>query len=281
MPPDTAVKKEIFMKIILLKVDDLVDFSEHPFKVTEDEEMNELVESILERGVLEPVIVRPFNGKYEIIAGHRRKTACKIAGLNEIPAIISELNDNDAAVMVVDSNLHREHLLPSEKAHAFKLKYEALKQQGKRNDLTSGTECRKLEKSERQIRYYIRLTNLVFGLLDKVDAGSISIKAGAELSYLDVSSQVLVNEFIDSELCTISEKQAKEIRTNYERGSLSYEALKGILCDETENEKFFLETKRLRSYFPKSYSLKECKEAVWRILENWFKRKKGDIDGNN
>lgn len=128
------------MKIVLLKVAYLVDFSEHPFKVMEDEEMNELVESILERGVLEPIIVRPFKGKYEIIAGHRRKAACIIAGLNEIPAIISELSDNEAAVMVVDSNLHREHLLPSEKAHAFKLKYEALKQQGKRNDLTSGTE---------------------------------------------------------------------------------------------------------------------------------------------
>ena len=262
--------------IVDLKMDDLIDFSEHPFKVMEDEEMNELVESILERGVLEPIIVRPLNGKYEIIAGHRRKTACNIAGLNEIPAIISELNANEAAVMVVDSNLHREHLLPSEKAHAFKLKYEALKQQGKRNDLTSGTECRKLEKSERQIRYYIRLTNLVFGLLDKVDAGSISIKAGAELSYLDVSSQVLVNEFIDSELCTISEKQARQIRTSYEEGVLSDEILMKILCKELESEKFYLETKRLRSYFPKSYSLKDCKEAVWRILDNWFKRKKGD-----
>ena len=147
--------------------------------------------------------------------------------------------------------------------------------------MSAPPECRKLEKSERQIRYYIRITNLVFSLLDKVDAGSISIKAGAELSYLDVSSQVLVNEFIDSEICNVSEKQAKEIRSNYEQGSLSYETLKKILCDETENEKFFLETKRLRSYFPKSYSLKECKEAVWRILENWFKRKKGDTDGNN
>ena len=141
------------MKIILLKVDDLVDFSEHPFKVMEDEEMNDLVESILERGVLEHIIVRPFNGIYEIIAGHRQKTACNIAGLNEIPAIISELNDNEAAVMVVDSNLHREHLLPSEKAHAFKLKYEALKQQGKRNDLTSGTssvpEVRKKRKTNK------------------------------------------------------------------------------------------------------------------------------------
>lgn len=281
MPPDTAVKKEIFMKIILLKVDDLIDFSEHPFKVMEDEEMNDLVESILERGVLEPIIVRPFNGKYEIIAGHRRKTACLIAGLGEIPAIISNLSDNEAAVMVVDSNLHRDHLLPSEKAYAFKLKYEALKQQGKRNDLTSGAECRKLEKSERQIRYYIRLTNLVYGLLDKVDSGNISIKAGAELSYLDVASQVMVNEFIDSEICNISEKQAKEIRSNFEQGSLFHETLKRIFCDEIEDEKFYLETKRLRSYFPKNYSLKECKDAVWRILENWFKRKKGNIDDIN
>ena len=152
----------------------------------------------------------------------------------------------------------------------------------KRNDLTSGTqECRKFEKSERQIRYYIRLTNLVLNLLDKVDAGSISIKAGVELSYLDVKAQETVNEFLETELCNVSEKQAKEIRANFEQGSLSYENLKRILCDEKEEEKFYLDTKRLRSYFPKSYSLKECKEAVWRILENWFKRKKGDIDGNN
>lgn len=273
---------EINLKnIVDLKMDDLIDFSDHPFKVMEDEEMNELVESILERGVLEPIIVRPLNGKFEIIAGHRRKTACIIAGLEEIPAIISELNDNEAAVMVVDSNLHREHLRPSEKAYAFKLKYEALKQQGKRNDLTSGAECRKLEKSERQIRYYIRLTNLVFCLLDKVDAGEISIKAGAELSYLDVPSQVMVNEFIDSEICTVSEKQARQIRTRHEEGVLSEETLRKIICEELENEKFYLETKRLRSYFPKSYSLKDCKAAVWKILDNWFKRKRDDINNNN
>ena len=264
------------MNIVLLKVDDLVDFSEHPFKVMEDEEMNELVESILDHGVLEPIIVRPFSGKYEIIAGHRRKTACVIAGLEEIPAIISELNDNEAAVMVVDSNLHRENLLPSEKAYAFQLKYEALKHQGKRSDLTSGTECRKLEKSERQIRYYIRLTNLVFSLLDKVDTGCISIKAGAELSYLDVSSQVMVNEFIDSEICTVSENQARQIRTSYEEGTLSVAMLRKILCEHLESEKFYLETKRLRSYFPINYSLKDCREAVWEILENWSKRKKTD-----
>ena len=167
---------EINLKnIVSLKMDDLIDFSEHPFKVMEDEEMNELVESILERGVLEPIIVRPFNGKYEIIAGYRRKMACIIAGITEIPAIIKDLGDNEAAVMVVDSNLHREHILPSERAYAYRLKYEALKRQGKRNDLTSGTGCRRLEKSDRQIRYYIRLTNLTYNLLNKVDAGNISI----------------------------------------------------------------------------------------------------------
>ena len=146
--------------IVYLKVDDLIDFSEHPFNVSVDEEMEELVESIIENGVLEPIIVRPYQGSYEIIAGHRRKMACIIAGITEIPAIIKDLGDNEAAVMVVDSNLHREHILPSERAYAYRLKYEALKHQGKRNDLTSGAECRKLEKSDRQIRYYIRLTNL-------------------------------------------------------------------------------------------------------------------------
>lgn len=267
--------------IVNLKVDNLIDFSEHPFKVSEDEEMGELVESIIENGVLEPILVRLYQDSYEIIAGHRRKMACIIAGITEIPAIIKDLGDNEAAVMVVDSNLHREHILPSERAYAYRLKYEALKRQGKRNDLTSGTRCRRLEKSDRQIRYYIRLTNLTYNLLNKVDAGNISIKAGAELSYLNIKTQEMVNEFLDSEVCNVSEKQAKEIRASFEQDNLSYEELKKILCGEIENEKFYLETKRLRSYFPKTYSLKECKEAVWRILDNWFKRKKGDIDDNN
>ena len=157
---------------------------------------------------------------------------------------------------------------------SYRLKYEAQKCQGKRNDLTSGTECRKFDKSERQIRYYIRLTNLIDALLNKVDDGTISIKAGAELSFLNVPAQSIINEFIEKEICTVSEAQSRKIRDLYMKSILSKSELYKILCDNTANEKLYLETQKLRSYFPNNFTVQQCKEEIWRILDLWFKKEK-------
>ena len=207
--------------IVYLNIEDLVDYSEHPFRVLNDEDMKKLAESISEYGVLEPIIVRPLDDNmYEIISGHRLRMAAEIAGEETIPVMmITNQSDTDATIMVVDSNLHRENILPSECAYAYRLIYEAQKCQGKRTDLTSGTEWQKFDKSERQIRYYIRLTNLIDGLLNKVDEGTISIKAGAELSYLNVPAQAIVNKYIEKDQCTVLEVQAKKIKDLYIKNS--------------------------------------------------------------
>jgi len=196
------------------------------------------------------------------------------AGLNTLEDITKHINQNDvdAAITVVDSNLHRVNILPSESAYAYRLKYEAQKCQGKRNDLTSGTEFRKFDKSERQIRYYIRLTNLIDVLLDKVDEGSISIKAGAELSFLNVLSQSMVNDFIEKELCSVSQSQAKQIKELYIKKQLCEYELRKVLCNEIEKERVYLEPKKLKSYFPSDYSMEQCKEELWKILDKWFER---------
>lgn len=259
--------------IVYLPTEDLVDYSEHPYKVLDNDDMRELAKSIEEYGVLEPLIVRLLDdNQYEILSGHRRRMAAEIAGEKTVPAMITNQSDIDAAITVVDSNLHRENILPSERAYAYRLKYEAQKCQGKRNDLTSGTEFRKFDKSERQIRNYIRLTSLIDALLDKVDEGSISIKAGAELSFLNVLSQSMVNDFIEKEICSVSEVQAKKIKELYLKNQLSENEIHKVLCDESEREKVYLETQKLRSYFPKDYSTEQCKEEVWRILDEWFKK---------
>jgi len=261
--------------IVYLPIEDLVEYAEHPYKVLDNDDMRELAKSIEEYGDIEPLIVRLLDdNQYEILSGHRRRMAAEITGEKTVPAMIINQNDVDAAITVVDSNLHRENILPSERAYAYRLKYEAQKCQGKRNDLTSGTEFRKFDKSERQIRYYIRLTNLIDVLLDKVDEGSISIKAGAELSFLNVLSQSMVNDFIEKELCTVSETQAKQIKEVYIKNQLSEYELHNILCEGTEKERVYLETKKLKSYFPSNYSMQQCKDEVWKILDKWFERQK-------
>ena len=260
--------------IVYLPIEDLVEYAEHPYKVLDNDDMRELAKSIKEYGVLEPLIVRPLDdNQYEILSGHRRRMAADIAGQKTLPAIITNQSDIDAAIMVVDSNLHRENILPSERAYAYRLKYEAQKCQGKRNDLTSGTEFRKFDKSERQIRYYIRLTNLIDALLDNVDEGSISIKAGAELSYLNVLSQSMVNDFIEKELCPVSETQAKQIKELYIKKQLCEYELRKVLCNGIEKERVYLETKKLKSYFPSNYSMQQCKDEVWKILDKWFEKR--------
>ena len=217
-------------EVVMLPINELMDFEAQPFKVLDDDSMYELVESIKNVGVLVPIIVRKQNGRYEIISGHRRKRACVIAGIDTIPATVMELDDDEAAIMLVDSNLQRENLLPSEKAYAYKLKLDAIKHQGKRGDASDdelllvssdlvGTES---NKSGRQIRRYIRLTELIYPLLDKVDIKIIPVTAGAEVSFLNVKLQVSLNEQIDFYECKLNTHQAKAIKYGKSKGRQRY-----------------------------------------------------------
>ena len=266
--------------VVFLKTADLIEFSDQPFKVIEDESMTELAQSIKSVGVLVPIIVRRIeNGKYEIISGHRRKRACEIVGISEIPSIVMELDDDEAAIMLVDSNLQREHILPSERAYAYKLKLEAIKHQGVKDKIsTCGTGVHKSRddvaqygESGRQVHRYIRLTELIFHLLYKVDEGIIPVTAGAELSYLDTKNQAKVSDYIEREVCGVSIKQAKLIRDSYTNDNLDEDSLNKIFAEEEKEEKFYLDYTRLKSYFPKEYTMKECEAALWKILDKIMK----------
>ena len=264
--------------VVLLDICDLVEFADQPFKVLDDYAMDELTQSVKMVGVLVPVIVRKTeDDKYEIISGHRRKRACERAGIEKIPAVIAKLNDDEAAILLVDSNLHREKLLPSERAYAYKLKLEALKHQGIKNILTCGQNDHKKKSrddigesfgvSGRQVQRYIRLTELIFQLLDKVDEGKITPTAGTELSFLDTRHQAVVNDYIEKEDCGVSIKQAKQVRVCYEKGTLDEKNLNSIFIQEEQQEKFYLDFNKLRSYFPKSYTMQQCEDALWEMLD--------------
>lgn len=273
-------------KIIMLQINDLVDFESQPFKVLEDESMDELVKSIKDVGVLVPVIVRKKGDKYEIISGHRRKRACKKAGIEKIPAFIKNLDDDEAAILLVDSNLQREKLLPSEKAYAYKLKLEALKHQGIKNEFTCGHDVHKWKsrdeigevfcESGRHVQRYIRLTELIYQLLDKVDEDIIKFIAGVEISYLDTRHQILLNDVIDYNCYEVSAKQGMRIKKHYLDDDLSEDKINEILkAKESENlkEKILINYTKLKEYFPKEYTPQQCEEALWKILDNWFKKK--------
>ena len=264
---------------VLLSIDELVDYEAQPFKVLDDEAMYELVESIKSVGVLVPITVRPIpDGKYEIISGHRRKRACEIAEINKIPAIIKELSDTEAAIMLVDSNLQRERILPSERAYAYKLKMDAMKHQGK----SLGQNVPKMATSDligeadnrtgRQVRRYIRLTELIDTLLQKVDEGAIPVTVGTELSYLNVKWQSAVNDVLESELCPISVSQASKIKTHYSNNTLSKGTIIGLLRQKDNFEKGLqIDCERLRGYFPQEYTTKQCEKMLWKILDEWKK----------
>ncbi len=263
-----------------------MDYAEQPFKVIDDDSMVELAESIQMFGVLIPIIVRQKDDKYEIISGHRRKRACEIAGKNIIPAVVVKLNDDEAAILLVDSNLQREKLLPSERAYAYKLKLEALKHQGIKNEFTCGHHVHKLKsrdeigeafgESGRQVQRYIRLTELIYQLLDKVDEDIIKFIAGVEISYLDTRHQILLNDVIDYNCYEVSAKQGTRIKKHYLDGDLSEDKINEILkSKESENskEKISINYTRLKEYFPKEYTPQQCEEALWKILDRWFNKK--------
>ncbi len=268
----------------ILQIKDLVDFEAQPFKVVDDEAMQELADSIKTVGVLVPIIVRQMkDGKYEIISGHRRKRASEIVGNETIPAVIVKLNDDEAAILLVDSNLQREKLLPSERAYAYKLKLEALKHQGIKNEFTCRHDVDKLKSADvvgqafgesgRQVQRYIRLTELIYQLLDKVDEDTIKFVAGVEISYLDTKHQVLLNDVIDYNCCEVSAKQGTQIKKHFLEGDLSEDKMNEILSEEKiqpKTEKISINYTRLKEYFPKNYTQKQCEDALWEILDKWF-----------
>lgn len=274
--------KNTMKKPVAIPVEKLRPFAGHPFKVKDDDEMNALIESIQTQGVLSPLIVRPIENteEYEVISGHRRLHAAQKAGITEVPALIYALDRDAAAIAVVDSNLHREHILPSEKAFAYKLKYEALKHQG--TSCQVGTKSRTDEQiaenandSARQIQRYIRLTYLIPEFLEKMDKGEIALSVGAELSFLDEFSQREVLEQCAINDCTPSCSQAWRMHKADREGSLTKAAIQTIMSEEKANQKARLKIpmERIRKYFPQSYTAAQIEDAVVKLCERDYRRR--------
>ena len=268
-----------------IPIGELFPFKDHPFKVLDDESMQRTVESVEQYGVLSPLIARPRpEGGYEIISGHRRQYAAKLAGLDTLPVIVRNIDDNAAILLMVDSNLQREHILPSERAFAYKMKLEALKNQGTRSDLTSsqiGTKLRADEKvaqdsgeSRNQIQRFIRLTNLIPELLDMVDEKKISFNPAVELSYLDESQQRNFLEAMDGTQNAPSVSQAQQLKKMAQCGEFTYEKAFDILGQEKKSEQDTVTIKNdiLRKYFPRSYTPRQMEEKIIQLLDAWQKK---------
>ena len=252
-------------------ISELKPFTEQPFKVKLDEDMDALVESIKQCGVLTPVIARPHkDGGYEILSGHRRVKACELAGITDIPVVVKNFDDDTATILLVDSNLQREHILPSEKAFAYQMKLEAMKRQGARTDLTSsqiGTKLRsdielaeQVGESRNQIQRYIRLTNLIDPILDMVDNNQIAMNAAVEISYLGSKEQAAVMQSIEKEETSPSIAQARKMRKFHQEGNLSNAVIDSIMMEQKpETVKITLGEEKLKKYFPKSYSKAKMK----------------------
>ena len=261
-----------------LPIQRLRPFEGHPFKVTDNEEMDQLVWSVLTQGLLTPLVVRPLeNGEYEVISGHRRLHACKKAGIETVPALIYEIDRDAAAIALVDSNLHREKILPREKAFAYTLKMEALSRQGQRTDLTCGQVGHKLrdtlseEESGRQVQRYIRLTNLIPGILEKVDEGKIALTPAVELSYLTETEQANLLETMESEDCTPSLSQAQQLKALSQQGDLTMDGIFNLLCQPKANQKekvsFFRDD--IRSFFPPHYTTAKMQSTIVELLKGY------------
>ena len=273
-----------------LPIQKLRPFEGHPFKVIDNEEMDQLVWSILTQGLLTPLVVHPLdNGEYEVISGHRRLYACKKAGIEKVPALITEMDRDAAAIALVDSNLHREKILPSEKAYAYKLKMEALSRQGYRTDLTSRQVVGKLEtadmiadnESGRQVQRYIRLTNLIPGILQMVDESKIALTPAVELSYLTDTEQADLLETMESEDCTPSLSQAQQLKQLSQAGQLDMDKIFNLLREPKANqqEKIIFRVEELRKFFPKNYSTLRIQETILRMLRDYQRRQMYDRGG--
>ena len=268
-----------------IPIDELHPFTNHPFKVLDDEAMTRTVESIAQYGVLAPLIARPRpdGDGYEIISGHRRQYAAKLAGLDTLPVIVRQMSDDAAVILMVDSNLQREHILPSERAFAYKMKLDAIKNQGARSDLTSTQVAQKLsvEKvgddagvSKDTIRRFIRLTNLIPELLDMVDEKKISFNPAVELSYLDESQQRAFLEAMNDTQNAPSLSQAQHLKKMAQQGEFSYEKAFDVMGQEKKSEKdtVTIKNETLRKYFPRSYTPKQMEEKIIQLLDAWQKK---------
>ena len=272
-------------------ISELKPFEQQPFKVLLDESMDELVDSIKQSGVLTPVIARPHkDGGYEILSGHRRVKACELAGITEIPVVVKNLDDDTATILLVDSNLQREHILPSEKAFAYQMKLEAMKRQGARTDLTSAQIGQKLEnkvskdilaeqvgESRNQIHRYIRLTNLIDPILQMVDDNQIAMNAAVELSYLGSKEQAAVMQSIEKEDTSPSIAQAKKIRKFHQDGKLNEAVIDSIMMEQKpETIKITLGEDKLKKYFPKSYTKAKMEEIILKLLDKWHRQRENE-----
>ncbi len=280
--------KNTMKKSVAIPVEKLRPFAGHPFKVRDDDEMNTLIESIQTQGVLSPLIVRPIENtdEYEVVSGHRRLHAAKKAGITEAPALIYALDRDAAAIAVVDSNLHREHILPSEKAFAYKLKMEALSHQGKRTDLTSDQVGPKLTAatisetdSASQVKRYIRLTYLIPEFLEKMDEGKIALSVGVELSYFDESSQREVLEQCAINDCTPSYSQAWRMHKADREGTLTTAVIQTIMSEEKANQKPRLKIpmERIRKYFPQNYTAAQIEDAIVKLCQRDYRRRTDQV----
>ena len=275
-------------RVTTLPMNKLRYFKEHPFQVRDDEEMQSLTESVEQFGVLSPILVRPVeDGMYEIVSGHRRYRASELANVTEIPAIVRDLNDDEAIILMVDANLQREKLLPSEKALAYKMKLDAMKRQGQRTDLTCAQVAHKLKgqksrdvlaeqsgESKDQIRRYIRLTHLNPELLDMTDKGKLAFNSAVELSYLKPEEQAAVFTAMERDEAAPSLKQARELKKHSKDGELTEKAIDTVMSTEKPTEsRVVLQGDTLRKYFPASYTPRQMEQQILKLLDNWFRQK--------
>ena len=267
-----------------LPIDKLKPFADHPFQVKDDDEMDQLVFSVLTQGLLTPITVRATDtDEYEVISGHRRLRACQKAGIETVPALIYSMDRDAAIIALVDSNLHRERLLPSEKAHAYKMKLEAMSHQGQRTDLTLSQLATKLDtaaeigkavgESRDKVFRYIRLTNLIPEILQMVDQGRIALTPAVELSYLKESEQRDLLETMESEDCTPSLSQSQQLKKLSQSGELDMDKIFGLMQQPKANqeEKLRFDMKDIRRYFPKNYSTEKIQQTILRLLEKYEK----------
>ena len=281
-------KEQIIESISNIELSKLKPFEEHPFSIRDDEAMQQTVESVRAYGVLVPAIARPLeDGSYELISGHRRKRACELAGLSTMPVIIRDIDRDAATIIMVDSNLQRENILPSERAKAYKMKLDAIKRQGARHDLTSTQVAQKLsvEKvaeeagtSKDQVRRYIRLNELQPELQQMVDEGKIGMTPAVEISYLKPDEQRLLIETIDSEQATPSLSQAQRMKRLSQEGKLNDDSMLGIMMEQKkpENWNLSLPMDKIKKYFPRSYTPQRMEETIIKLLESWMKKRQRD-----
>ena len=281
-------KEQIAESISNIELAKLKPFRDHPFSIRDDDAMQQTVESVRAYGVLVPAIARPLeDGSYELISGHRRKHACELAGLSTMPVIIRDIDRDAATIIMVDSNLQRENILPSERAKAYKMKLDAIKRQGARHDLTSTQVAQKLsvEKvaeeagtSKGHVRRYIRLNELQPELQKMVDDGKIGMTPAVELSYLKPHEQRLLIETIDSEQATPSLSQAQRMKRLSQEGRLTDDSMLGIMMEQKkpENWNLSLPMDKIKKYFPRSYTPQRMEETIIKLLESWMKKRQRD-----